>query len=98
MKNTRSVASACISYSAVYNQFLFFFKSQSFPASSKLHQIQEFQTEVLHSQMEYLLAGNLLANPGKVLTCICSFTAKVVDKLWQGTFLSAFEIGVGFVT
>jgi hypothetical protein len=35
--------------------------------------------------MEYLLAGNLLSNPGKVMACICNFTAKVVDKLWQGT-------------
>ena len=34
--------------------------------------------------MEYLLAGNLLQNPGKAMPSIFNFTSKIVDKLWLG--------------
>ncbi|XP_046865023.1 WD repeat and FYVE domain-containing protein 3-like isoform X2 [Xenia sp. Carnegie-2017] len=70
---------------------------ESVPPSSKIHQTQEFQTEVLNSQMDYLLAGNLLSNPGKVLTCICNFVAKIVDKLWQEYFILGYKPIFNFV-
>lgn len=80
---------------------------QAAPDGSTVSQQARFQTEVLTTLMEHLLAADVLigeqaalpvvagGNAANITPNVCYLTARIVDKLWQGlSSLSNVMIGV----
>lgn len=69
---------------------------QAAPEGSTVSQQARFQTEVLSTLMEHLLAADVLigeqaalpvvqgGNAVNITPNVCYLTARIVDKLWQG--------------
>lgn len=81
------------------------------PDGSTVSQQARFQTEVLATLMEHLLAADVLigeqaalpvvagGNAANITPNVCYLTARIVDKLWQGASFTnhSFFISILFV-
>ncbi|XP_017304927.2 WD repeat and FYVE domain-containing protein 3-like, partial [Diaphorina citri] len=67
------------------------------PENATPPQISKFQTEILTSLMDHLLAADILigeqaalpvvsgGNTTNIASNVCYLTSRIVDKLWQGS-------------